>query len=106
MSTHAPAAAETSLPEAVRRLVARLRDEPSVRRIVLFGSRARGDAQPRSDVDLAVFAPDASRRDWQRLLDLADDADTLLSIDLIRVEEASEELRDRIRLEGLLLHER
>lgn len=31
-------------------------------RIVLFGSRARGDARPDSDVDLMVVVPDGARR--------------------------------------------
>jgi predicted nucleotidyltransferase len=106
MSAQASAAAETSLPDAARRLVARLAADPAVRRIALFGSRARGDAQARSDVDLAVEAPDASPRDWQRLLDIVEEADTLLSVDLVRVEDAADELRARIHTEGVTLHGR
>jgi predicted nucleotidyltransferase len=30
--------------------------------IILFGSRARGDAKPNSDVDLLVVLPDAKNR--------------------------------------------
>jgi predicted nucleotidyltransferase len=92
------------VPEAVRRLVARLGEEATVRRIILFGSRARGQAQLRSDVDLAIEAPDASPHDWQRFLDLTEDADTLLPIDLVRIEEVPDELRRRILLEGRTLH--
>ena len=106
MSTQVSPAAGRSLPDAARRLVGRLAADPTVRRIVLFGSRARGDAQPRSDVDLAVEAPDASPRDWQRLLDIVEEADSLLSVDLVRVEDAADELRARIRAEGITLHER
>jgi predicted nucleotidyltransferase len=95
-----------ALPEGVRRLVARLSAEPSVLRVILFGSRARGDAEQRSDVDLAVEAPSLSGREWLRLLDMAEAADTLLSIDLVRLEEAPEELRARIASEGRTLHER
>lgn len=95
-----------ALPEGVRRLVARLCAEPSVLRVVLFGSRARGDGEPRSDVDLAVEAPSLSGREWLRPLDMAEAADTLLRIDLVRLEEAPEELRARIASEGRTLHER
>lgn len=87
-------------------MVARLSQEPSVRRVILFGSRARGDSRPRSDVDLAVEAPGASPREWQRLADIVEDADTLLSIDLVRLEEACEDLRRQILAEGRTLHER
>ena len=94
------------LPEAIRGLVAHLGAEPSVRRVILFGSRARGDAGPRSDVDLAVEAPGLAARDWLRLADLTEQADTLLKIDLVRLEEAPTELRSRIEVEGRTLHER
>lgn len=30
--------------------------------VILFGSRARGDAKPNSDIDLAIVAPDGSQR--------------------------------------------
>jgi len=96
----------TMVPEAVRRLVARLGAEPSVQRVILFGSRARCDAQARADVDLAVEAPGASSRDWLRFTDMLEDADTLLPIDLVRLEEAPDELRARIRAEGRTLYER
>jgi predicted nucleotidyltransferase len=42
------------LDEVVRRLVAAYRPE----RIYLFGSHARGDAGPDSDLDLLVIVPD------------------------------------------------
>jgi predicted nucleotidyltransferase len=50
-----------------------------VERIVLFGSRARGDARPDSDYDVAVFLRDMSDR-FQELDRLAH-----LSTDLIDV---------------------
>ena len=50
------------LADAVQRLVANLRP----RRIVLFGSRAWGDADPESDYDLLVLVEEA---DSPRLLE-------------------------------------
>lgn len=47
-----------------------------------------------------------SVRDWLRLADLAEDADTLLPIDLVRLEEVPEALRERILAEGRTLYER
>ncbi len=95
-----------ALPEPVRRLVHRLGEEPKVHRVILFGSRARGDFQPRADVDLAVDAPGLSALEWLRLSDIAEDVDTLLKIDLVRLDEAPPELRARIEAEGRTLHER
>ena len=42
------------LHPAIVKLVERFQQVPSVEGVLLFGSRARGDAHPRSDVDLAV----------------------------------------------------
>jgi predicted nucleotidyltransferase len=102
--TISSAAVRPALPEAVDRLVSRLGAESSVRRVILFGSRARGDAGPRADVDLAVDAPGLAPREWLRLADMADAADTLLKIDLVRLDEAPPELRARIEAEGRTVH--
>jgi predicted nucleotidyltransferase len=94
------------LPPAVERLVATLARQAPVERVWLFGSRARGDARERSDVDLAVEAPAASEREWLALCELVEEADTLLPVDLIRLEAAPLALRRRIAAEGRVLHER
>ncbi|MDR3516018.1 MAG: nucleotidyltransferase domain-containing protein [Azospirillaceae bacterium] len=39
---------------------------PRLERVVLFGSRARGDARPDSDYDIAVFVKDLDDR-WQEV---------------------------------------
>jgi predicted nucleotidyltransferase len=45
---------------------------PTLDRVVLFGSRARGDAREDSDYDLAVFLKDVQPGmvEWYRLADL------------------------------------
>lgn len=72
----------------------------------LFGSRAREDASERSDIDLAIEAPDATLRQWLEIVAVVEDADTLLSFDLVRLEEASEAFKARILSEGKTLYER
>jgi uncharacterized protein len=91
---------------AIDRLVEVIGAHPQVARVWLFGSRARGDHRPRSDVDLAIEAPHADRRAWIALCDLADEAETLLRIDLVRLDEAPPGLADCIRREGMVLYER
>ena len=44
---------------------------PRIERVVLYGSRARGDAKPDSDYDIAVFLRDLSSR-WQEVRRIAD----------------------------------
>lgn len=77
------------------RFLHRLAELPFVQAIWLFGSRARGTARERSDIDLAILCPGATRRQWQEILDIVEEADTLLSIDAVRFDELPEE--DRLR---------
>jgi uncharacterized protein len=77
-----------------------------VERIIVFGSRARGDAAPRSDVDLAVACPKADARRWSDIVEAAENAPTLLQIDLVRMETAPAELLAQINREGRVLYER
>jgi predicted nucleotidyltransferase len=90
-----------AVPPSVRPLVARLAAAEGVRRVVLFGSRARGDAAARSDVDLALDAPTLPQADWLRLWADAQEADTLYHVDLVRLEEAPAALREQIEAEGV-----
>lgn len=53
---------ERKLPEVVRRLVAAYQPE----RIYLFGSTARGDAGPDSDMDLLVVVSDDAPEEHRR----------------------------------------
>ncbi|OGV73854.1 MAG: DNA polymerase III subunit beta [Lentisphaerae bacterium RIFOXYB12_FULL_65_16] len=53
---------ESILPEIVRRLVEALQPE----RIYLFGSHARGEARPCSDVDILVVVPDSDQPGYRR----------------------------------------
>ena len=94
-------AARDRLPPSVRPLVARLAAAEGVRRVVLYGSRARVDHRERSDVDLALDAPDLSRETWARLWADAQEAETLYHVDLLRLDQAPDRLRQRIQAEGV-----
>lgn len=83
--------------------IAKIGCQLTVERVVLFGSRARGDHHERSDIDLAVFglAPDRAGRFRQALEDLP----TLLSFDLVCVDEyTSPALLENIDREGVTLY--
>lgn len=68
---------------------------PGVEEIWLFGSRARNDHLPRSDIDLAIIAPKASNEDWMHVLDMIDNIDTLLKIDTVHFDTLN--LDDKLR---------
>ncbi len=79
---------------------------PEVAKVIVFGSRARDDAEERSDIDLAIVAPNATSRQWLDIVFALEDMDTLLSIDAVRWAEASSALKARIIAEGKVLYER
>jgi predicted nucleotidyltransferase len=87
-------------------LATRLSRFPEVKRVILFGSRARGDGAPRADIDLAVECPDADTRRWFDIEEAAENTSTLLKIDLVRLDRAAAELVANIRREGRVLYER
>lgn len=76
--------------------------EYGAKRVVLFGSTARGDERPGSDVDLACegLPPGRFFEAWGKLL-----LCTGRDIDLVDLSEVKEPLRRRIEKEGVLLYE-
>jgi predicted nucleotidyltransferase len=98
------ARAGTGRPEeAVRE---RLLAFPEVAEAIVFGSRAIGDAEERSDLDLAISCPGITRRRWVEIADAVERAETLIPIDLVWLEEAPAALREEIRRTGKVLYER
>ncbi len=75
-------------------------------KIYLYGSRARGDYSPTSDIDLAIDCPCASKQDWLQIIAIIENADTLLKIDCTRLDEAEPELKKNILNQGILLYGR
>ncbi len=73
-------------------------------RVVLFGSRARGDHRERSDIDLAVFGmPEDAQTAF---LTGVDELPTLLKFDIIFVGHAtSPALLAEVQRDGVMLYE-
>ncbi len=93
-------------PDVVYSLADHIGSYPHVEKVILYGSRARGDEEERSDIDLAVTGP-VTEEEWRRMSDYIElEARTLLSVELVRLEKASEKLRENIRREGVTLYER
>jgi len=90
--------------EEVHLAAARLGAMPGVRRVVLFGSLARGTAGTGSDVDLWVEGLESSR--WLDALSVVREVVTHGEVDLVRAESASESLGRRVAAEGCVLYER
>lgn len=93
-----------SLNDAILRAVENL---PGISVLVLFGSRARGDDRPDSDLDVAVLpaSQDARERRYLRsdiavaLADLAPEG----RVDVVFLDEADDVLRERVLEQGRVL---
>lgn len=74
-------------------------------RVVLYGSRARGDASPVSDFDIA-FVGVADRQAWlEYVVEMDDAAPCIYGLDLVRYEEVGDALRASIDQEGVSIYE-
>ncbi|WP_018214444.1 nucleotidyltransferase family protein [Desulfitobacterium hafniense] len=78
----------------------------AVERIILFGSRARGDNKRVSDIDLVIFPlPEFDKRGG--LLSEFDDLRTLLKLDILFHDKSMDSrLLENIKKEGVTLYER
>ncbi|HCJ11612.1 MAG TPA: nucleotidyltransferase domain-containing protein [Opitutae bacterium] len=73
-----------------------------VEKMYVYGSRARNEASERADIDLAISAPRATEKDWNKVMEILDAADTLLKIDCVWLEslDAADLLRKNILEDG------
>jgi predicted nucleotidyltransferase len=80
------ATVQTGLPPAVlTQMVDVLCRHPEVQRAVLFGSRAKGNARPNSDIDLALYG-DVPPLVVERIADELDELPTPYLFDLQAIE--------------------
>lgn len=85
------------------KFIDQIKDLSFVEKVLLFGSRARNTQQSRSDIDLAIICPKATKDQWREVLNIVDQADTLLKIDCLQLHKADEELKQRILKDGVEL---
>lgn len=77
-----------------------------VERVLVFGSRAKGNARPGSDIDLAVIAPRMSDAEFACLWNQIDDLPLVFQVDLLHWDRlANQRLKEKISLEGCPFYE-
>ena len=90
------------LEDMVVRQICALAKRHRLRKVLLFGSRARGDFHRTSDIDLAVQGGNVSRF----RLDVEEEVRTLLTFDVLDLDgRLSPEIREAIQRDGVLLYE-
>lgn len=74
-----------------------------IKKIILFGSRARGDFYERSDIDIAVSGGNTA----EFRLDVDENIHTLLMFDVVDLDgHISEELQKEINRDGVVIYEK
>ena len=85
--------------------IVRIGAENNVRKVVLFGSRARGDNHPGSDYDIAFISAGIDEYTKNRIKDRVSELDTLYKIDLVFLNDLndSDSLTENIIKDGVVL---
>lgn len=94
---------QTGIRQVVLQEISNLAEKYGIQKVLLFGSRARGDFLETSDIDLAVEGGDFTRF----ALDVDDTTSTLLKFDIVNLDgPVQRELRENIEREGKILYEK
>ncbi len=94
---------QINLPNRVIRDIRTFAEDNAVKKVVLFGSRARGDNGERSDIDIAVYGGDFDSFYW----DVKEKTHSLLMFDIVQMDAAvAGELNNEIKRDGVVIYEK
>ena len=89
-------------PEVIEE-IRNLAQKYDIEKVILFGSRARGDFRRTSDIDIVVTGGNFARF----ALDVDEEISTLLEYDIVNLDrDMQDELRESIEKEGRILYEK
>lgn len=92
-----------NLPPRVEREIIAYAKKYGVKKIVLFGSRARCTNTERSDIDIAVYGGDFN----SFYFDIKEKINSLLMFDIVEADKKiSDELQNEIRKDGVVIYEK
>ncbi len=83
--------------------IQKIAKECNIKKVILFGSRARGDYKERSDIDLAV----SGGKTGEFTINVDEKTSTLLKFDVVNLDVPNQmELLDTIQKEGIIIYEK
>lgn len=94
------------IPHSVQRVLDALVRNHPIEELILFGSRAVGDCEPRSDFDIAVCAPSIERYQFSKIRVETAESRTLYWVSLVHFDTTPKRLQCRIREQGVTIYER
>lgn len=94
---------EVGISSKVLNEIRSLAQKHDIQKVILFGSRARGDYYKTSDIDLAMIGGNQARF----ALDVEEYTSTLLKYDIVSLDgTVQKELRSSIEKEGVIIYEK
>ncbi len=69
-------------------------------KVVIFGSRAKHDANPKSDIDLCIYSLEMTAKEFTKLKIELDELPILYKIDIVHFEKSNDELKKNILRDG------
>ena len=91
------------LSERLVNEISRFAKKSGIRKIILFGSRAKGTNTKRSDIDIAVYGGDFDSFYW----DVKEKTHSLLMFDIVQADAViSDELKQEIERDGVIIYEK
>lgn len=75
------------------------------KRIILFGSRARGAGHRYSDYDIALVGVEMDHRTERRLKEALDERLGILTVDLINLDRADPQFQEMVTHNGMVVYE-
>lgn len=79
----------------------------NINKILLFGSRARKDNSPKSDIDLAIYTESDSSNLLDFIYDIENNTTTLLEFDFSNMSEVRDDFFiEQVESEGITLYEK
>ena len=92
-----------SIPKRITKDVSLFAVKHGIRKVILFGSRARGNHTERSDVDIAVSGGDFDAFYW----DVKENTHSLLTFDIVNLDDnISDDLKEEIAKDGVTIYEK
>ena len=91
------------LNDSLKTEIIELAKKHNIDKVILFGSRARGDYNKVSDIDIAVTGGDIA----EFSIDVDEETKTLLQFDVVNLEgSVQKELLESIEREGIVIYEK
>jgi predicted nucleotidyltransferase len=92
------------LPKSIQNYLQYTVDQLKPEKLILFGSRARGDHRENSDFDIAVLGVDASAKWTEVNVSLLEKNFSLYPVDLVQLEKLGPDYQRNIQKEGKVIY--